>query len=381
MLRLGLFHPNARSIHTMAPDVLAASSDPLSMDDHVLLAQTAEKIGLDYLFMADAWGPYGPQATAMGSGDPILLSPLLAATLIPVTSHIGLITTVHTSWFGPLPVARIGAAIDQLSCGRWGLNLVAGAGMAEELLEAQESLQAAPSGHDGRYERAAEFVAVLLQAWSGERIDFAGKHFRLQGDFVGPRTAQRPHPLLVSAGASDAGREFAGRHADYVFMPGRTPRDECRRRIADIRAIAAREGRGEDAVKLQMHASVLVRETAAEARAASEEVAAGVELTAVVEYLQTVRSNISTYDDIYSSLGTLEMRQIGSVAGARKIHGDPGAVADGLECLSRDFGCDGVALTFPWWTADEVQRFGDLVLPELKRRGLWGHPRDRGYGW
>jgi alkanesulfonate monooxygenase SsuD/methylene tetrahydromethanopterin reductase-like flavin-dependent oxidoreductase (luciferase family) len=94
-----------------------------------------------------------------------------------------------------------------------------------------------------------------------------------------------------------------------------------------------------------------------------------------------VRANISTYDDIYNSLGELQMRQIGSVSGARKIHGGPEQVADGIEKLIKEFGCAGVAVTLPVWQPDEIRRFGQLVLPVLERRGLWSHPRTRNFGW
>lgn len=376
-LRLGLFHPNARSIHAMSPEALGAGIDPLDIDAQVGMATLAESIGLDYLFMADAWGPYGPHSSAMGLQDPILLPPMLAACLIPVTKRIRLISTVHTSWFAPLPVARIGAALDTLSRGRWGINLVTGAGMAPDLLESTGAV----SDHDDRYAHAGEFVDALTQVWSSGRVDLDGKYIQLKGQMVGPRTVQQPRPLLVSAGASEAGRVFAGRHADVVFMPGRTPKDECLSRFADIERHAEAAGRPKGAVRLQMHVSVLVRESHKEAQAASEALAAGVDLKAVAEYLNGVRANISTYDDIYASLGDLEMREIGSVAGAKRIHGGPREVADGIERLIVEFGVNGLALTLPTWSIAELERVGDLLLPELERRGLWTRPHTRGFGW
>jgi len=374
-MRIGLFHPNARSIHAMSPDMLARCADPLDIDDQVAIARAAEDVGLDYLFMADAWGRYGPRSTAMGLQDPILLPPILAAALVPVTSRIGLITTVHTSYFAPLVVARMGAALDALSRGRWGINVVTGAGMAEDLL-AQTGVE--PT-HDGRYERAEEFVEVLERAWSGRPFEFHGSHFDLAGDLVGPRTVQQPRPLVVSAGASVAGQRFAGRYSDMVFMPGRTPLETCRERMDGIRAEAERAGRRGDDVRLQMHASIVVRPSSAEAREFADELAAGVDVEAVVEYLAGIRSNISTYDDIYAEMGELQLRQIGSVAGARQIVGDPDEVADQIELLNREFGCEGVAITLPLWQADEVRRVGELLLPELERRGLWAR-REGGSG-
>jgi dimethylsulfone monooxygenase len=376
-LRIGLFYPNTPTIHAISPGIVEANMDVLDMQTHVAVAQAAEDIGLDYLFMADAWGAYGPRATEVGVQDPILMAPILAAALIPVTKRIRLITTIHSSWFNPLAAARMGSALDCLSNGRWGVNIVSGAGFAPHLAN-----RLTPDlDHDERYERAAEFVEVMTQLWSQGEVNFAGRHFAIEGGMVGPRTVQQPRPLIVSAGASDAGRQFAGRHADYIFMPGRTPLEECNKRTADIRRIAQEAGRPADAVKLQMHASILVRETHEEALAASEELADGVDLDAVVEYLNGVRSNISTYDDIYASLGELQMRQIGSVSGARRIHGGPDQVVAEIEHLANEFGCDGIAITLPVWRPEEIRRFGELVLPRLEDRGLWTPPETRGWSW
>ena len=376
-LRIGLFYPNTQSMHALSPKAVEQSPALLDMQSHIDCAQISEGVGLDYLFMAEVWSPYGPRSREGGIVDPALLSPLLAATLIPVTRKIRLITTVHTSWFHPLAVARMGGTLDSLSNGRWGLNVVTGAGFADKLVGAES----ADLDHDARYDRAAEAVEIMTQSWSLGQINFTGEHFRIAGQIVGPRTVQQPRPLLVSAGASDAGRKFAGFYADYVFMPGRTPLAECRERIVDIRRIACEAGRPEGSVKLQMHASMLVRESEDEALEASAELAQSVDLDYVVEYLNSIRRNISTYDDIYAQLGEFELRKIGKVSGAREIHAGADRAADEIECLATEYGCDGIALTFPVWQPEEIKRFADLVLPRLKKRGLWSHPDSRGWSW
>lgn len=375
-VRLGLFYPNARAIHTISAQVAVRNPDVLDIKTHVAVARTCEKIGLDYLFLADAWGAYGPQTSSFGLQDPMLLPPILAAALIPVTDKIRFITTLHTSWFDPLQYVRIGSALDQLSGGRWGMNIVSGSGFAEKV----EGGPAAIS-HDARYERAREFVEVMTQAWATGRVDFDGAHFKIHGAIVGPPAFQQPRPFVVSAGASGAGREFAGHYADCIFMPGRTPKEELKTRVADIRRIAIQAGRPADAIKVQMHASIALRDTRAEAADYSEWIKQSIDLTAVGEYLNAVRGNISTYDDIYRSLGELQMREIGSVSGARKIHGDPVQVADGISELVTEFGCDGVAISLPVWQPEEIERFGRLVLPILEDRGLWSHPSTRDFGW
>jgi alkanesulfonate monooxygenase SsuD/methylene tetrahydromethanopterin reductase-like flavin-dependent oxidoreductase (luciferase family) len=377
VLRLGLFYPNAPSIHVLSGEVARHNPDVRDLATHIEVARAAEEAGFDYLFMADSWGRYGPADADPSGMSSMVIAPILAAALLPVTSHIRLITTIHTSWFHPLQLARMGAALDNLSGGRWGVNIVSGAGFADRLVGAD----VASLSHQQRYERAAEVVEIATQAWSRGTVDFHGQHFQLVGEVPGPTTRGGARPLIVSAGASPAGCAFAGRYADYVFMPGRTPLEECRARLADIRRVATAAHRDPATVKLQMHASVIVGETAAEAAEAVAWVRERVDLQATADYLQSVRANISTYDDIYREMGELRLREIGMVSGARAAHGDPVAVASELQVLHDDFGCDGVAVTLPRWEPAEIRRFGELVLPELQRRGLWVHPNTRHWTW
>ncbi len=376
-MRLGLFYPNASSVHIKSRAVAAANPDLLDFETHRQVAQAAEEIGLDYMFLADSWAPYGPHSRHSGVMDPILLSPMLGMHLLACTKRIRCITTIHTSWFHPLVIARMGGALDAMSNGRWGVNLVTSAGGAEGLApDVFDTI-----GHNQRYDRAAEMVEILTQAWSQDSIDFTGKHFRLQGQLVGPRTTQQPRPLIVSAGASDAGRAFAGRYGDYIFMPGRTALEELRTRLDDIRRVAREHGRPEGAIKLQMHVSVVVRETAAEAQALSDQYAASVDRDITAEYLAEIRGKSTTYDDIYRSLGEVDFRQIGLVSGANKMHGSADEVADQIEVLHRKFGCDGVALTLPIWSPEEIRRLGELVLPRLQAKGIWSPPHTRNWSW
>lgn len=376
-IRIGLFYPNGQSIHAQSSTISRANPSVMDFETHRAVARACEEAQFDYVFLADAWAPYGPHARAAMVQDPMLLSPLLGLLVLEATTHLRCITTVHTTWFHPLAIARMGAMLDTMSRGRWGINVVTGGGFGETL---DRGLFRSIS-HNERYLRACETVEILTQAWNVGEIDFKGELFKICGPLIGPTSWQKPRPLVVSAGASDAGRDFAGRYADYIFMPGRTPRDELQKRVADIRRIAIAHGRKAEDVKLQMHASIIVRESDEEARAHSEWLAENVDLNVVVEYLNAIRSQISTYDDIYAQLGELQLRQIGSVSGARKIHGGADTVADHIERLHREFGCDGIAITLPIWSPEEIRRIGDLLLPRLAERGIWNPPAKRDFDW
>ena len=96
--------------------------------------EAAERAGLDYVFLADGWGPGGPVSEELGIGDLWLFAPLLAGVLIGASEHIKIITTIHQAFLHPLVIARMGANLDALSGGRWGMNAVSGAGFAPDLI-------------------------------------------------------------------------------------------------------------------------------------------------------------------------------------------------------------------------------------------------------
>jgi len=375
-LRIGLFYPNAPAMHVMSRSIIKMNPDFLSLDVHREIGRTCEEIGLDYLFLADGWAGYSDDEDRSRPSRGMLISPVLASALMGVTDRIGLITTIHTSWFHPLQITRIGAAMAVLSKGRWGINVVSGSGFTDHLL----GQAIAHIGHDARYDRAAESMEIAFNAWRTGRIDSHGDYFDIDGYAPGPTIPEEYWPLVVSAGASDAGRAFAGRFADFIFMPGRTPKNLLDERVGDIRRIARSHGRKESDVKLQMHASIIVRETKAEAEAAIQQVRDSVDMDAALGYLKPVRKNVSTYDDIYKEMGELQVREIGMVSGARAIHGDVGEAVRQFEAL-HEMGCNGVAMTFPIWSPKEIRRFGELVLPELEKRGLWEPAWKRGGGW
>ena len=377
-LRIGLFYPNFYADHALSGVVARANMKLEDFSTHQAVARACEDARLDYVFMADGYAPYGEKSHAAMIRDPLLMAPLLAMTVLGATRRLRCITTLHTSWHHPLTIARMGATLDSMSGGRWGVNIVTGGGSFGPPLDPDFIGR---FGHDERYDRAAEAMEIIAQAWSGKPVDFSGEYFEVHGQVVHPVPVQQPRPLVVSAGASDAGRAFAGRYADYTFLPGRTQKDELMRRVADMRRVAADNGRGDEAIRVQIHASVCVRETEEEAREYSDWVAESVDLDLVVEYLNAVRAQISTYDDIYAQMGELQMREIGSVSGTRRIHGSADAVADEIEMLYRDYGASGLVITLPIWSPDEIRLLGTLLMPRLAERGIWEPPKARGHGW
>lgn len=365
--KIGLFYPTSTSVHFLSPLGKERNPDVYAAATHVEMARAAETAGLDYMFMADSWGGRGPVSTEQGLSDPMLLAPTLAAVLIAASEHIKIVTTLHQAWWHPLHIARIGGNLDALSGGRWAMNAVSGAGFAPELLESVSPIH----DHDQLYEAAAESMDIVLQAWHDDgNVDYDGKHYQAHGRLVGPMPVQEPHPVIVSAGASTAGCEFAGRYASIAFMPGRTTADVIADRRAKIQDAAVRAGREDTDVKILLHASVLIADTQADAESLSAELEASVDMRAVYEYLGTV-TRISTYDELFAKYTEDQLRDVGLTAGTTKIHGDAEHVARSIRELRESTGCDGLSLSFPLWGPDQVARFRRDVAPLLEDDGVW----------
>ncbi|MEK9660140.1 MAG: LLM class flavin-dependent oxidoreductase, partial [Alphaproteobacteria bacterium] len=208
----------------------AATAKPTDIDYYVGLAKRAEEAKFDSIFFADSLTLSGDAAR---NGrlwlEPITLLPALAMA----TRRIGLIATGTCTYAEPYNVARQFASIDHISHGRAGWNIV-----TTWMQAAAANYGVDQPTHDDRYARGEEFVQIVTALWdswaddavvddrSGDgvyadtdrirAIDYQGDYYKCAGPLNLPRSPQG-RPVLVQAGASDAGRDFAARHAEAVF--------------------------------------------------------------------------------------------------------------------------------------------------------------------
>jgi FMNH2-dependent dimethyl sulfone monooxygenase len=381
-MRIGLFYPHTHTPHIRSYRVRELVPDVFDLEVHRRVATACEAGGLDFLFTLDNWGARiwgGESGGAESQRENGLMGPILAASLFAMTRHIGFITTVHTSILHPVHVARIGANLDTLSQGRWGVNLVTGSGGAEGLFE---SLDAHPD-HDERYAMAEEAFAIITQLWRGEPCDVEGRYYRVKGDLIGPTVVQQPYPAVVTAGASAAGLRFTARYADWHFMPGRMTREDALARIARLQTLCVAEGRPADRIRIMRHVSMLVRDTAQEARDVTDWLISLVDRDMAHRYVEQIGQRISTYREVYQQYSRDDdtVRRIGLSSGALVMHGTPTQVAEQIKELHETQACGGIALTFPLWHAEEIERFTRGVLPLLEDMGIWVSPLRRGWSW
>ncbi len=246
-----------------------------------LIAREAEDAGLDYLFFGD-WLATGPD---LEFRDPYLLAridPVSAVLhLAGVTSRIGLIATVNTTYADPYGTARQLASLDVLSGGRAGVNLVTGA----EPRAAGNHGRDAHADTETRYDRAEEFVTALRRLWDSwgedawvadaERgvlidpeslraADVRGEHLRVAGPLNAARPPQGQIPI-VHAGTSPRSRALAATEADLALIAAPDLAGAVATRNT-LRDIAAEAGRSPEAVKVIAPVLPVVAETDADAR-------------------------------------------------------------------------------------------------------------------
>jgi FMN-dependent oxidoreductase (nitrilotriacetate monooxygenase family) len=282
-LHINLFI-HGRGHHEAAWRHLASSPLPLTdVRYYTELARKAEAGCLDSIFLADTLA-VGEDVT---HAPRTWLEPVTAlAALAGVTSRIGLIATCSTTYTEPFNLARQFASLDHMSSGRIGWNIV-----TTWLATASGNYGGGgPLAHAERYERAEEYMQVVKALWdswsddavlddraSGEytrpgsirAINHAGPYYQVTGPLNAPRCPQG-RPVFVQAGSSDTGRRFAARHAEAVFtaqMEKATARDFC----ADLKALAADEGRNPDHVLILPGLSPVIGGTEAEAQRITRE--------------------------------------------------------------------------------------------------------------
>ncbi len=388
------------------------------------LARTLERGLFDGIFLADVLGVYdvygGDARAALATAaqvpvnDPLLLVPAMAA----VTRHLGFGVTANLSYEPPYGFARRMSTLDHLTEGRIGWNIVTGY-LDSAARAAGRPQQAA---HDDRYELAEDYMAVLYKLWEHSWDDDAvvadrargvfadpdrvravrheGPHFKLDAIHLCEPSPQRT-PVLYQAGTSPAGRAFAGRHAECVFVSGPSAA-ALRPRVAAVRAAAVAAGRKPDSLKVYALATIVTGASGQAARAKHAEYRRYADIDGALTLLsgwtgvdfsqldrdatiahvendagRTALENVTRADP--SRRWTVrEAAEHVALGGAGPVFvGDAVEVADQLEAFAQTTDVDGFNLAFavrPETMIDVV----DIVVPELQRRARYRTAYDEG---
>jgi pyrimidine oxygenase len=155
-LELGVFLPIGNNGFLMSKT--APQYSP-SFEMNKQIAILAENLGFDYLFSMSKWRGFGG---ATHFWDQTLESITLMTGLAAVTSRIGIIATMQPVLFPPVLAAKMAATIDDLSGGRFGINIVTGS-----FLDEYEQMGILPPDYDKkRYQYASEWIHVIKRLWT-----------------------------------------------------------------------------------------------------------------------------------------------------------------------------------------------------------------------
>ncbi len=210
----------------------------------------AEALGFDSTLVAQhTINPNGP---AFGQLEAWTASAALAA----LTSRIEIITAIKPYLFHPVVLAKMALQIEEISGGRFGINLV-NAWFKPELEKAGIGF----AEHDARYAYGDEWLSVVSRLIEGQDVHFDGKHFRIDGYQLSPAGIYRPRPRIYLGGESEPARVLAAAQSDVYFITGQ-PLADVKATIADL---SRRERYGKPPLRFGLSAFVVARPTAAEA--------------------------------------------------------------------------------------------------------------------
>jgi FMNH2-dependent dimethyl sulfone monooxygenase len=129
-----------------------------------------------------------------------------------MTEKLYLFATSHVPVVHPIAAAKMATTIDHISKGRFGLNMVCGWFQPE-----MEMFGAKMMEHDTGYAYASEWVEIVLKLWTEQWFDYKGEFLTINQGFAEPKPYQKPRPVLICAGSSPKGRDFAAKYCDINF--------------------------------------------------------------------------------------------------------------------------------------------------------------------
>ena len=378
------------------------------------LAQRAEEGLFDSIFLADQLAARDDVERAARTWlEPITV----LGALVMSTTRIGLIATASTTYTEPYNLARQFASLDHISGGRVGWNIVT----SWSVPAARNYGDDAQVSHADRYARAEDFLQVAKGLWdswaddavvddrgSGQYgridrirpIDHDGAYYKVAGPLNLPRGPQG-RPVLVQAGSSDTGRNFAARHAEAVFT-AQMEKTMAQKFYTDLKARVVKEGRAENQVHILPGLSPVIGSTEAEAQRLAQELNdlsdpevgrarlssrfGGVDFSHLPldkplspedfpdpETVQAARSRTEMIVGVVRREKPTLRQLLSKLAGARghfTLAGAPEQVADLIEDWFTDGASDGVNL-MPPLLPNMLDVFVDEVVPLLQKRGLF----------
>ncbi|KAJ5109245.1 hypothetical protein N7456_005920 [Penicillium angulare] len=397
------------------------SATKRNLEYWIELAKLLERGGINALFLADTTGGHDTyegkldECIRRAAQWPVTDPTIPISAMAAVTKNLAFGITASTSFEQPFLLAKRFSTLDHLTNGRLGWNIVTSYKKAAFKAIGID----APIEHDQRYAQADEYLRVLYKLWNGSwasdalspdpendsyinpdkvrEINHKGEFFSLSTRHIVDPSPQRT-PFLFQAGTSPAGSAFASTHAEAIFVSSHSP-EILKPKIQNIRKLAAENGRDPNSIKFFGTFTPIVGRTDEEAQEKYEEVKkhasvigglvlfsgwTGIDISKIPLDQEITAADSLEAGKVTSLLDSLvktskdvpkwtprivaEKAAIGGL-GPLAI-GSPGTVADEMERWIREADLDGFNIGYVT-TPGTFEDLIDLLIPELRRRGLY----------
>jgi len=353
-LKIGLFGANCSSGRavTKVPERWSGG-----WEDCLRLARIADEAGIDFMLPIGRWKGYGGETDYQGA---TLETITWATGLLAKTKRLTVFGTVHAPLFHPIIAAKQFVTADHVGEGRFGLNVVCGWNEDEF-----EMFGVAQRDHEARYDYAQEWLDAIKMMWSRQdEFDFSGQYIKLKKVRANPKPYGGTRPIIMNAGASPTGQQFAIRNCDALFVSTKKDTlDDTAEHVTRVKGQARQFGRELGVYTVGV---VSCRKTAKEAEDYYRYCVFENADWAAVDKILAMRG--MTRDSLGAEEFERARRHTAHGLSGLPLIGDPDSVAAGLAKLSAA-GLSGIGLSMVNY-ADELPYFCDEVLPRLERLEL-----------
>ncbi len=351
--KLGIFSPNCSGgmAITKVPERWDAS-----WENNLKLAKMLDEAGIEFILPIARWKGYGGETDFQGSN---LETISWSAGLLSGTKRITVFSTAHTSFHHPIVAAKMFSTTDQISSGRFGLNVVCGWNAKEyEMFNID-----LPDSHDVRYGYGQEWLDIIKKIWATDTpFDWQGKYFDLREVYGDPKPFNKSGPPIMNAGSSEQGQNFAAQNANYLFTV-LVDIESGASSVKNIKTLASKYGRD---VGVFTTSYVVCRPSDSEAKEYHEYYAnQNADWDAVDKLMELQGLHAKSFPP---EAFKLYRDRFAAGHGVYPLVGSPDHIANEMTKIY-NAGFSGTTITFVNYI-DEFPYFRDEVLPRLEAKGL-----------
>lgn len=350
--KLGVFGQNCSNGCTITE---AETTFEPSYAHSVKISKLADSLGFELLVPVGRWKHFGGSTKFNGTNMEVFT---WASAMACHTENIMVFATAHVPTVHPIFAAKQCATIDHIAGGRFGLNVVCGWFKPEMEMFGVKQLD-----HDTRYEVADEWLTIMKRLWTEEEFNHEGPHFTIKEGWLSPKPVQKPHPVIINAGSSPAGRDFSARHADFNFVSIPSI-EKGAAMVADIRKRAASHGRE---CGVMSYGLVCCRDTEKEAKALYDHIVAKGDWGATRTIIDLMQGENYSYGSNQAEIQAMGERFIAGWGGYPLV-GTPEQIVAQMVAVA-DAGIEGFILSWLDYH-EEMKYFGEKVIPLMRQAGL-----------